>query len=146
MAGSRTLSPHPGPQPRREKQTLRLTRGCPVPAPDLLDCQLPWLPQHKLPCSRGRAGSAARPVAWQGWAQKGWAAGERQGPSPPCSPTHLADDHAPPLPIPGLGGQDGGPRVEGRGRPGKVVLHGSGCRAHHVSNIPTEAGRVAPGA
>lgn len=80
MVGSRTLSPHPGPQPRREKQTLRLTRGCPVPAPDLLDCQLPWLPQHELPGSRGWAGSAAHPVGLAGLGTEGLGSRRKAGP------------------------------------------------------------------
>lgn len=41
--------------------------------------------------------------AWQGWAQKGWAAGEERGPSPPTAHPLTLQMTMPLLPIPGLG-------------------------------------------
>ena len=118
-----------GPQPRREKQTLRLWPGAALSWP---------LTSWTVSCSGYRSTSS------QMAGTRLASSAQPLGPPAPCSPTRLADNGALPLPIPGLSEQGGGPRAEGRGRPGKVALHGSGCRAHHIRNIPTEAGRAAP--
>ena len=133
----------PGPQPWREKRTLRLWPGAALSGPRTswtVSCS-GYRSKRSQMAGTGRVYLPA-PWTWQGRAQEGWATGERQGPPPQSARPLASQTTVPLLPCPAPASGD---KVVAPGQRAEAAREGGPTGIHLISNIPTQVGRAAPG-